>query len=100
MKICFCKKYILSSIVLPIDSHTTPMDHFFPVLVKLHLDLQFPRYGISICSEFGYNHQNFIMAGDYEYVRLKFLITWPSREILSENMPQVFKLTSFQASAM
>ena len=69
----------------------TPMDQFFLVLVKLRLDLHFQdmvyRFAVSLGTITNIFHEWLEIMS----MRLKFLIMWPSREILSENMPQVFK---------
>ena len=66
-------------------------DELFLVLVKLRLNLVTGdlahRCGISV----GLVSKNFQKWLDVMFVRLSFLITWPSREVLKQNMPQVFK---------
>ena len=63
----------------------------FLVLVKLRLNLLTGdlahRCGFSI----GLLLKIFQISLDVMFVRLSFLITWPSREVLKQNMPQVFK---------
>ena len=69
----------------------TPMDLLFLVLVKLRLDLHFQdmayRFGVSLGKVTNIFHEWLEIMS----MRLKFLIMWPSREIVSENMPQVLK---------
>ena len=80
----------LSPFVAPgraIDFH----DELFLVLVKLRLNLVTGdlahRFGISV----GLVSKIFQKWLDVMFVRLRFLITWPSREVLKQNMPEVFK---------
>ena len=66
-------------------------DEFFLTLVKLRLNLfalhLSSRFDISVGSV---NHifQKWL---DVMFIRLQFLITWPSREVLQQNMPLVFQ---------
>lgn len=69
----------------------TPMDQFFLVLVKLRLDLHFQDMAYRFAVSLGTITNIFHEWLEIMSMRLKFLIMWPSREILSENMPQVFK---------
>ena len=69
----------------------TPMDQLFLVLVKLRLDLHFQdmayRFGVSLGTVTNIFHEWLEIMS----MRLKLLIMWSSREIVSVNMPQVFK---------
>jgi hypothetical protein len=66
-------------------------EEFFLVLVKLRLDLMFrdlaSRFSISLGSAYGI-FQKWL---DVMFVQLRFLITWPSREVVRQNMPLLFK---------
>ena len=66
-------------------------DELLLVLMKLRLNLLTAdlayRCGISI----GLVSKIFQKWLEVMYVRMRFLITWPSREVLQQNMPLVFK---------
>ena len=70
----------------------------FLVLVKLKLNLLTGdlahRCGFSI----GLLLKIFQISLDVMFVRLSFLITWPSREVLKQNMPQVFRVLGVDRS--
>ena len=72
-------------------SHLTLKDQFLLVLMRLRLNLMVEdlgyRFNISkstVCRIF----RTWI---DVMYVKLDFLIVWPSKEIILHNMPQIFK---------
>ena len=66
-------------------------NELFLVLVKLRLNLLFEdiasRFGVAIaCVSRTIDKWLEVM-----YIRLKFLISWPSREVLRQNLPETFK---------
>ena len=84
---------LLSSYITPSRTNLTLQDELFLVLIKLRLNLPFQdlayrwKISISTVTRLFYKWRNTM------YVRMKFLIRWPSHDILRQNIPQVFKDT-------
>ncbi len=81
----FLSPFVTPSKVVKLD------DEFFSVLVRLRLNLFITdlssRLGVSNGTVFNI----FQKLLDAMFVRLQFLITWPSREVMQNNMPLVFQ---------
>ena len=82
---------LLSSHIVPSRTKLTLQDGLIVVLMKLRLNCPFQdlafRWGVSpsTVSRMFYKWINVMNE------RMKFLIMWPKREILKQNMPQAFK---------
>ena len=68
-----------------------PIDEFFLVLMRLRLNLML--VDLSVRFKISVSLVNKIISKwvDVLYERLKFLISWPPREIVQQNMPPLFK---------
>ena len=81
----FLSPYVTSSRCLPLD------EEFFLTLVKLRLNLVFQdlssRFSISLTST-SVIFQKWL---NVMFIRLQFLISWPTREVVRQNMPPLFK---------
>ena len=66
-------------------------DEFFLTLVKLRLNLMFVDLATRFGTSLGTASNIFQKWLNVMFVRLAFLITWPSREALKRNMPPAFK---------
>ena len=84
---------LLSSHVSPSRTKLTLRDELVLVLVKLRLNLPFQyfayRWEVSISTV----TRMFYKWIKVMFVRMKFLIKWPPRDILQQNLPQAFKDT-------
>ena len=84
---------LLSSHVTPSRTKLTLQDELVLVLVKLRLNLPFQdfayRWEVSISTV----TRMFYKWIEVMFVRMKFLIKWPPRDILQQNLPQAFKDT-------
>lgn len=81
---------LLSPFITPSRTQLTLEDELVLVLMKLRLDLPFQdlayRWGVSVSTTTRMFHK---WIGTM-YARMKFLIKWPSRDILRQNLPQAF----------
>ncbi|XP_052791238.1 uncharacterized protein LOC128225206 [Mya arenaria] len=67
------------------------LDEFFMVLMRLRLGLLFEDLGTRFCistSQCSDIDERWI---NYLHVQLSFLVQWPSREVVKNNMPEQFK---------
>ena len=80
----------LSADVSP-SKNITLEDELFAVLSRLRLNLSLQDLAIRMDLSLGKMSAIFQKWLDIMYVRLKFLIVWPTREVLQNNMPLVFQ---------
>ena len=66
-------------------------DEFFAVLARLRLNLMLKDLAMRFDVSLGTMSNIFQMWLDVMFIRLKFLIVWPSQEILENNMPLAFQ---------
>lgn len=67
------------------------MDEFLITLMRLQLNLMLEDLAYRLRVSSSTASRIFHKWLDLMYVRLKFLVTWSSREIMEENMPMIFK---------
>ncbi len=72
----------------------TPIDKLFLVTVKLRLNLMTVDLANRFHISAGLVHKTTCKWLEVMYVRLEFLILWPSRDIVQHNMPSIFKQLS------
>ena len=84
---------LISPFITPSRTRLTLQDELILVLVKLRLNPPFQdlayRWGVSVSTITRMFHKWIDVMND----RMKFLIKWPSRDILRHNLPQAFKDT-------
>ena len=66
-------------------------DEFLLTLVRVRLNLQLKDIAICFGISIGMASKIFQKWVDVMYIRLKFLIVWPERELLDANMPCAFR---------
>lgn len=67
------------------------MDEFLLTLMRLRLNLMLEDLAYRFRVSSSTASRIFLKWLDLMYARLKFLVAWPSRDIMEENMPMVFK---------
>lgn len=87
----FLHVYMFLSPFVPPSKSIKHDDELFAVLVRLRLNL----FTVDLASRLGISNGTLVNIFqkwlDVMFVRLQFLITWPSRETLQNNMPLVFQ---------
>ena len=81
----FLTPHVTPSNCLPLD------EEFFLVLVKFRLNLMLQDVATRFSISLGSVSLVFQKWLDVMFVRLRFLISWPNREVVHQNMPRLFK---------
>ena len=76
---------------LPRSRALSLMDEFFLTLMRLRLNLMLQDLACRFRISSSTASRIFLKWLDVMYVRLKFLVAWPPREIMEKNMPMAFK---------
>lgn len=87
----FCHVFSYLSPFMPVGQSLTQMNEFFLVMTRLRLNLLFKDLSIRFQISVSLVHKIVSQWVEVMYARLRFLITWPPREIIQNNMPLIFK---------
>ena len=90
----FLKVFSLLAVCVPKKGHHSLLslkDELLIVLMRLRLNLMLEDLGYRFHVSKSTISRIFQAWIDVMYARLKFLIVWPSRDVVRHNMPQVFK---------
>ena len=91
--VIFLHLFMFLSPCLPQPRALSLMDEFLLTLMRLRLNLMLEDLAYRFRVSSSTASRIFLKWLDlmYMYVRLNFLVAWPSRDIMEKNMPMVFK---------
>ena len=89
--VVFLHLFMFLSPFLPQPRALSLMDEFLLTLMRLRLNLMLEDLAYRFRVSSSTASRIFLKWLDLMYARLKFLVAWPSRDIMEKNMPMVFK---------
>ena len=89
--VIFLHLFMFLSPCLPQPRALSLMDEFLLTLMRLRLNLMLEDLAYRFRVSSSTASRIFLKWLDLMYVRLNFLVAWPSRDIMEKNMPMVFK---------